>query len=145
MEQLTVLDTLDSLEPIANYVLEAAATAGLDEKASHKLRRSVDEIATNIITHGYQEAGRSGVLELQAEFDERVLTIWIEDTGIPYAPFQELPPDLSLPPKPKPNGGGLGLYLTIHGVDKFIYERAGERNRHTFVVNRDKVTQAALG
>ena len=58
MESLTVSGTLDSLKTIAAYVLSAAENAGLEKKPAYKLRLAVDEIATNIIVHGYEEAGR---------------------------------------------------------------------------------------
>ncbi|HEY9797793.1 MAG TPA: ATP-binding protein, partial [Leptolyngbyaceae cyanobacterium] len=61
MKNLTVAGTLDSLDAIAKYVMAVAAATGLDKKTSYNLRLAVDEIATNIIIHGYEEAGREGV------------------------------------------------------------------------------------
>jgi anti-sigma regulatory factor (Ser/Thr protein kinase) len=135
MEPLTVPGTLDSLGPVADYVKMAAAEAGLDKKASYRLRLAVDEIATNIVTHGYAEAGREGNLTLQADIDRKVLTISIEDTGVAYEP-QIQPPDGLDSPLEERQIGGLGVYLAIQNVDKFHYERAGGRNRHTFIVTR---------
>ncbi|WP_230968365.1 ATP-binding protein [Nostoc sp. WHI] len=144
MELLTVPDSLNSLKAIADYVMAAAAAAGLNKKASYKLRLAVDEIATNIIVYGYKEAGHSGVLDLQAEFNEQTLTISMEDTGVPYDSSQtEIPNDLNQPLEQR-HIGGLGVYLAIHGVDKFIYERVGNRNRNIFVVNRTRITQAVI-
>ena len=98
MDPLTVPGTLDSLETIREYVTAAATAASLDRRASYRLRLAVDEIATNIITHGYAEAGLKGMLDLQADIDEKVLTISIEDTGVAYDPQQSEPPDdLDLP------------------------------------------------
>jgi anti-sigma regulatory factor (Ser/Thr protein kinase) len=136
MKPLIISGTLDSLKAIAEYVMAAVATAGLDKKTSYKLRQAVDEIATNIITYGYQEAACSGVLALQADLDEQSLTISIEDTGIPYDPTQQSAPDDLDKPLEQRQIGGLGIYLAIQGVDKFIYERLGDRNRNIFIVNR---------
>lgn len=138
MKHLTVPGTLDSLDAIAQYVMAVAAETGLDKKASYNLRLAVDEIATNIIIHGYEEAGREGVLDLQAVVDEQSLTISLEDTGAPYNPTERPnPDDLALPIEQR-KMGGLGVYLAIHGVDKFIYERLGDRNHNIFVVNLSK-------
>jgi anti-sigma regulatory factor (Ser/Thr protein kinase) len=138
MENLTVAGTLDSLDAIAKYVMAVAAATGLDKKTSYNLRLAVDEIATNIIIHGYEEAGREGVLDLQAVVDEQSLTISIEDTGVPYDPAQRPnPDDLALPLEQR-KMGGLGVYLAIHGVDKFIYERVGDQNHNIFIVNLSK-------
>jgi anti-sigma regulatory factor (Ser/Thr protein kinase) len=136
MEPLIVPGTVDSLQAIADFVAAAAAAAGLDEKTSYRLHLAVDEIATNIIAHGYAETGGEGVLELQVEVDERVLTICIEDTGLSYNPKQhERPDDLDRPPEER-RIGGLGVFLAMHSVDKFQYERVRNRNRHTLAVNR---------
>jgi anti-sigma regulatory factor (Ser/Thr protein kinase) len=136
MEALTVPGTLDSLTAIGHYVLAVAAAAGLDKKASYRLRLAVDEVATNIITHGYDEAGYEGALDVRADLDEATLTISLEDTGQAYDPAQALAPQDLNAPLDQRQEGGLGLYLTLRGVDKFRYERVGERNRHTFVVYR---------
>jgi len=136
MNQLTVPGKLDSLSQIAQYVLAAAAEAGLGKKASYGLRLAVDEIATNIILHGYEESGSEGDIELQTELCDRNLTVFIEDTAALYDPNEQLlPDDLDQHPHQK-QIGGLGVYLAIQGVDKFSYERVGNRNRNIFVMNR---------
>lgn len=141
MEPLTVPGNLDSLDAIAEYVMAAATAAGLDKKASYKLRLAVDEIATNIIVYGYEEGKREGRVDLRAEIDEQTLTISIEDTGAAFDPLEKFPLEaekLDLPLE-KRSIGGLGLYLAIDGVDKFFYERVGERNRNILVINRTEV------
>jgi anti-sigma regulatory factor (Ser/Thr protein kinase) len=136
MEPLTVSGTLDSLATIGKYVLDAAALAGLDKKAAYRLRLAVDEIATNVITHGYQEANRQGDLEVQVLLDEAALTLFLEDNGAAYIPDEVSAPDGLQRPLEERQIGGLGVYLAIQSVDRFLYERVGGRNRHTFVVNR---------
>jgi anti-sigma regulatory factor (Ser/Thr protein kinase) len=138
MENLTVAGTLDSLDAIAKYVMAVAAATGLDKKTSYNLRLAVDEIATNIIIHGYEEAGREGVLDLQAFVDDQTLTISLKDTGVPYNPNQRLTPDDLDQPLEQRKIGGLGVYIAIQGVDKFIYERVGDRNHNIFIVNLSK-------
>ena len=136
MEPLTVPGTLDALATIGKYVLTAAEAAGLDKKASYRLRLAVDEIATNIVTHGYDEANLEGVIIIRADIDETALTIFLEDTGASYVPGQvSKRNDLHLPLEER-QIGGLGVYLAIQGVDQFHYEPLEGRNRHTFVVNR---------
>lgn len=139
MEPLTVSGKLDSLGAIAQYVISAAVRAGLDKKATYKLRLAIDEIATNIITYGYEEAGIVGDILIQAKLEDDALTIFVEDTGSLYDSTQkEIPDDLDKPLEQR-KIGGLGVYLAIQGVDRFIYERIANRNRNIFVVNRQKL------
>jgi anti-sigma regulatory factor (Ser/Thr protein kinase) len=136
MEPLSVPGTLDSLGVIREYVKAAAAAAGLNKRASYRLCLAVDEIATNIVTHGYAEAGLEGVVDLRTDIDEKTLTISIEDTGTAYDPRQSESLDgLDRPLEQRPMGG-LGVFLAIQSVDKCLYERVGGRNRHTFIVKR---------
>jgi serine/threonine-protein kinase RsbW len=138
MEPLTVPGKLDSLSAIAKYVMNASTEAGLDKKAAYRLRLAVDEIVTNIILHGYEEAGLDGNVDIIAELDEKQLSICVEDTGVKFDPSsKETPGDLSQPLENR-SIGGLGVYLAFQGVDKFLYDRTGDRNRNIFVMNRPK-------
>ena len=135
MDTLTVDGILDSLKSIRDFVVQAAEKAGLDKKASYRLNLAVDEIATNIILHGYQEANLEGTVVVSAVQEKGSLSIRLEDTGQEYNPPGIISSDdLSQPLDQRPEGG-LGVYLAQQNVDRFSYERIGERNIHTFTVN----------
>lgn len=136
MEPLTVPAELDSLSPIGRYVLDAASAAGLDKKASYRLRLAVDEIATNIIDHGYRESGETGEVVIMADVRDDALTVVLEDTARPFDPRGAGRPDqidMQLEDRPI---GGLGVFLALQGVDEFEYEHDGKRNRNIFVMRR---------
>jgi serine/threonine-protein kinase RsbW len=136
MDVLKVPATMEALEAIADFMSQVVVTAGLDEGTSYRIQLAVDEIATNVIAHGYAMGKIAGVLELRAVMDEDRLTILIEDTGRTYDPHKyRRPKDLDLPFEQR-KVGGLGVYLAMHSVDEFHYERLGDRNRHTLVVRR---------
>jgi anti-sigma regulatory factor (Ser/Thr protein kinase) len=135
MNSITVPATLESLEVLAGFVLEAAGAAGLGPDATYRLRLAAEEFATNIILHAYP-AATPGTIEMHAQMDERTLTVRIEDMGVPFDPRQFPPPsDLHLPPEQR-RPGGLGVYLALQSVDRYGYERVGERNRSVLVMNR---------
>ncbi|MDE5094915.1 MAG: ATP-binding protein [Trichodesmium sp. St11_bin5] len=138
MEALKVQGKLDSLGKIREYVKSAAKEAGLEKKASYNLCLAVDEIATNIITHGYNDNGLEGNIYLETKIDEQSLTIYIEDTAIPFDPKKKeavTQEDLQKSLEERPIGG-LGIHLVQESVDEFIYEYKGDRNRNILVVNR---------
>lgn len=141
MEVLTVAGKLDALEQISKYVMAAANAAGLDKKASYKLRLAVDEIATNIIVHGYEENNLEGSIDVQAALDDRSLRISLEDTALPYDPYESEIVEESEFEKPlhERKIGGMGIYLALQGVDKFLYEREEGKNRNIFVVHLNHV------
>lgn len=137
MNTLTLPGKLDALQPIAAFVLAAAHTAGLDDQTSYRLRLAVDEIATNIITHGYQNQQQACSLTISAEIDDTYLTILLEDEGPMYDPSAALDLEsVSQPAHDRPVGG-LGIYLALlWGVDQFSYQRLRHTNRSLFRVQR---------
>ena len=135
MDSKAFAGTLDSLGLIRDYVKAAATMAGLDKKRTYDLCLAVDEIATNIILHGYEDAGISGEVVVQAKMDGPTLTITLEDEGKSFNPLEKTTPteeDLTRPLEERPIGG-LGLFLAIKGVDEFKYERIHGRNRNIFI------------
>lgn len=127
--------TLDALETIADYVKDAAAQAGLERREAYRLRLAVDEIATNVVVHGYEEQGLSGTIRVSADLDDVRLTVCLEDSAPEYDPTSAPEPDLTVSLEARPVGG-LGVFLTLQGVDEFRYERDGDVNRNLFTVRR---------
>lgn len=136
MTALMVPATLDSLAAVGRYVMSAAESAAVDRKRAYRLRLAVDEIVTNIIVHGYQEAGIQGHIALWTTVDPQFLTVVVEDTGNAFDPRQ-VPEPTSLEDALEDRDiGGLGVYLAMRGVDEFQYERVDGRNRNIFITHR---------
>jgi serine/threonine-protein kinase RsbW len=136
VHRLTVPGKLESLGVIREFVDAAATEAGVERRRAYRLKLAVDEVATNIVTHGYAEHGLEGVLYLESQFDEETLAVVLEDTAPPYDPrTQGRPPNLDTPLGER-TPGGLGVYLAVHNVDAFQYARVGKRNRNVFTVYR---------
>jgi serine/threonine-protein kinase RsbW len=99
---------------------------GLAPTVSTVVMLSLDEIVTNIILHGYGR--RPGQLSIGLHYEERALSVLIEDAGKPFDPTKAAAP---------PTGGtlasrregGLGLLLVKNLMDEITYERTGQINR----------------
>lgn len=136
LEPLTLSGEPGNLSQLLDYVTWAAAAFGLDDAATYRLSLAVDEIATNIVLHGYEDAGRSGDLIIWADTNDDQLTIFLEDTGKPFDPREAPPPgDLDRPLEERQDGG-LGIFLALWGVDGFNYEQIGDTNRCVFIMTR---------
>lgn len=136
MESLRVPGDLGSLKKIRDYVTSAAAVAGLDKKRTYRLSLAVDEIATNIITHGYDEAGLSGEILVHTKVTEDQLQITIEDVGMPYNPLLHAEPEDLDSQLADRAIGGLGVYLALKSVDEFRYEYADGSNHNILVMKQ---------
>lgn len=145
MEPLVVPGTLDSLGAIRDYVRAAAAAAGLDKTATYRLSLAVDEIASNIVMHGYDEAGLKGEIRVRSEVGDQTLKIHLEDTGATYDVASFKDPENLHRPFAERTEGGLGVYLATQGVDGLTYATEQGRNRHTFVVNLTRSMTTSAG
>jgi serine/threonine-protein kinase RsbW len=143
MEPLTLPATLESLDPLVQYVLSAAAAAGLDRKAAYRLRLAVDEIATNIITHGYADAHTAGDMVIDARVGDEQLVVILEDWAPPFDPrLQEDPDHIGKPSHERPIGG-LGVFLALKSADAFEYEYRDHKNRNILTMKRPQSSNAA--
>jgi|SRR3954468_5584005 len=134
MESLTLPATLESLKAIREYVGLASSTAGLSKDRSYGLALAVDEIATNIITHGYQEAGLAGDIVMQADISDGTVEITIKDNGMAFNPLTHIEPDDLETPLDERSVGGLGIFLAQKNVDELRYGYVDGQNINIFVI-----------
>jgi serine/threonine-protein kinase RsbW len=140
MDPLTLPATLESLGPLVQYVLNAAEAAGLDRKASYRLRLAVDEIATNIITHGYADAHAAGDVVVNARLRDEQLVITLEDWAPPFDPRLQDDPDHIGKPSDERPVGGLGVFLALQSADAFDYEYRDNKNRNILKMKRPPIS-----
>jgi anti-sigma regulatory factor (Ser/Thr protein kinase) len=138
MEKRSLPAVLDSLAEIRRYVKEAADRAGIEAARAYQLQLAVDEIATNIITHGYEDAGASAVISIGSEASDDALVITLEDQAPAFDPrTMEMPEaeDLAKPLEER-RMGGLGIYIASKAVDRFDYRHDNSSNINIFEVRR---------
>ena len=142
MEPRTFPATLDALGPIRDCVKAAAAQAGLGRTEAYQLMLAVDEIATNIILHGFEEKGLSGDVGIRSSCQAGRLQVVLEDGGPPFDPRSVPLPgeeEFARPLEERPVGG-LGLLLAFKGVDRFDYRREDGHNHNIFEVDLKRGT-----
>lgn len=138
MESKSFPGVVDSLDELRDYVGELSQKAGLAKKATYGLKLAVDEIATNIILYGYEKAGLIADFRVLSEINDRELIVIIEDEAAAFDPLAKQMPDEDDLSKSLDDReiGGLGIFLTVKGVDSFSYEYFNGKNRNVFVMKR---------
>ncbi len=129
--ELTVDSRLKNLATIADFVVEAAQAADLNEKATFEVQMAVDEACTNVIKHSYrgEENGKIALCCRRAE-DNFVVTI--RDYGQPFDPGAIPPPDTTCGLAERCNGG-LGLYFMRRLMDEVCFHFDTEGNELTMI------------
>ena len=109
---------LENLAAIRQFVQETAATLQADPNALHDVVLAVDEMAANVMVHGYQ--GNPGTVEVEVRPEGSALRVYLRDHAPPFDPTLHPMPDLTLPLEERPVGG-LGVYLTRTLMDEVTY------------------------
>jgi anti-sigma regulatory factor (Ser/Thr protein kinase) len=95
-------------------------------QALYRLDLAIEELLTNIIKYGYDDANPHEVsLTLRLLPEHLVLTI--EDDGHEFNPVRSATPDLGQAPEDRKTGG-LGLHMVREMSDKMEYWRRNGRN-----------------
>jgi anti-sigma regulatory factor (Ser/Thr protein kinase) len=88
---------------------------------------ALDEVVTNVITHGGLASGNA--VTVTVDVQGNAILAAVEDPGPPFDPLSEAPPAPltgSLQERPI---GGLGLHIVRSIMQSLAYERADDRNR----------------
>ena len=106
--------------------------AGVDARTVHQVALVIDEILTNVATHGgCPDTPATVAIEVQAD---RV-SGEIGDRGRPFDPRTGPVPDISAPLEER-KVGGLGLYLVRQLTSALEYRSDGKQNWTTFCIPR---------
>jgi serine/threonine-protein kinase RsbW len=123
---------LSALDRLAAFVLDVGRRAGLRDSALYRLRLAADELATNIVLHGYR--GRPGEITVDAAIEADRLWVRLEDDAPAFDPHLGMrPPQLDTPLSER-RIGGLGVFLAVTAVDDYRYELIAGRNVSTLVM-----------
>jgi serine/threonine-protein kinase RsbW len=94
---------------------------------------AVEEVVTNVIVHGYGEAG--GEIRVSCSADDSAIEIRVEDSADPFDPLSLPEPDISASIDDR-KIGGLGIFLTRQVMDDIRYRY--ERNKNILVLTKKR-------
>lgn len=97
--------------------------------AEHFANLAIEELATNLIKYGYDDA-EEHIIEFELSFADGELVIVAIDDGHLFNPLEAPEPETNLPVEERPIGG-MGIHLLRHLADSMDYERREGKNRLT--------------
>lgn len=107
---------LENLRPLLDFVDGACARAGLAPDDAFAVRLAVEEVCTNIITHGYGGGGEQPVI-LTARREDDAFVVTAEDRAPLFDPAAAPAPDLRADWRTRPIGG-VGWHLVRELMDE---------------------------
>ncbi len=123
---------LPSLSRVIDAAVEFLEARGVGARPINLARLAIEEMATNIVKYGYDDAARHEIL-LLVQIDPGVLLVVLEDDGHEFNPLQAAQPDLQVPLDQR-EPGGLGIHLVRKLAARMDYQRCGGRNRLTVTI-----------
>jgi anti-sigma regulatory factor (Ser/Thr protein kinase) len=129
----TLLADRNQLPSVCDFVYDAAAASGFDDRTNYACQLAVCEAVENIIQHGYRADG-AGKIRVSTDARPGKLTVEIVDDAPAFDPSH-------YPVAPgavagDPPVGGRGLLMIRRVMDAITYERRSERNVLRLTKNR---------
>jgi serine/threonine-protein kinase RsbW len=130
---LRIAAEVKDLAEIRQFVAEQARALDVDQFDAYDLILAVNEIATNIIVHGYR--GQRGVLEVEMRKVADSIEVRLRDQAPLFDPTRVSEPDISLPLHKRPFGG-MGIHVTKQLMDEMIYRAQPQGGNEVILVKR---------
>ena len=121
----------DPIEGLSAIIIDAVMSSEdmpSDEGLLFKLRLAVEEAVENIVNYAYSDG--AGYLEADTSVKDGVLSIVLQDAGVPFNPLDKEDPDITLSAEDRPIGG-LGIFLCKKLMDSVEYEFVNGCNKLT--------------
>ncbi len=123
---LSLTNKRAELRRLAAWVDEFATTLDLREPMRGELQVALEEVASNVIKHGFRD-GATHTFTVALSADADCVTAVVTDDAPAFDPLARAEVDIALPLEARPIGG-LGIHLVRHLMDDVAYERRGARN-----------------
>jgi serine/threonine-protein kinase RsbW len=136
---LRVAADVEQLVTIRAFVERQAHALDLDSSTIYDLVLATNEMATNIMVHGYR--GRPGSIEIDLRLRGDAIEIRLRDQAPPFDPTRAPAPDLSLPLHKRPFGG-MGVHVTRQLMDAIQYRVTPEGGNELTLVKRGIVARS---
>lgn len=125
-EEITLVNQVDEVSRLGDFVKDFCQKLELDKKATAGLRLALEEAAVNVINYAYP-AGETGTVTILADSNRQEIRFTLMDCGTPFDPTAVLEADTTLDAQNRPIGG-LGVLLSRRLTDSVSYSRRDGMN-----------------
>jgi serine/threonine-protein kinase RsbW len=124
--EIRLCNRLHELDRLHTLVAQFSSTSRLSTEIAFALSLAIEELVTNVILHGYDDAAEHTIV-VALSLDAGAVVVEMEDDGRSFDSTQAPAVDLSLDPQQR-RIGGLGLHFVRSTMDEVTYQRRGNRN-----------------
>lgn len=132
-KHFVIENQIDELSFLAGKIDELAEEWELSPALAMNINLVVEEAISNIIFYAFNDKAKHEI-KISISVESNILTIKINDDGIPFNPLQQQQPDITLSAEERPVGG-LGIFLISQIMDKMNYVR--QKNQNILTLNKN--------
>ena len=125
--EIKLNNKLSELGRFNQSLIEFGGRHGLAPNVVHDLNLALEEILTNIISHGYTD-NREHEIKVRLSAQPGEIKAEVEDDGQPFNPLEAPEPDTTQPLEER-TVGGLGIHLVRKLMDGLEYKRQEGKNK----------------
>jgi serine/threonine-protein kinase RsbW len=122
---LTIRSDINEIPRVSSALEAVMGNHGFPEEDILDTQLAVEEAVTNIIMHGYGDAG--GEILVLCRASRGIVEIQLEDRAIPFDPLSLPEPDLEGDIEDR-QIGGLGIFLVRRVMDEILYRYEDGKN-----------------
>jgi serine/threonine-protein kinase RsbW len=122
---LTIPSDINEIPRVSELIESVMQGQGFLNEDILDTQLAVEEVVTNVIVHGYGNAG--GEILVACRADGRAIEIRIEDHAAPFDPRSLPEPDINADIDER-EIGGLGIFLTRQVMDDIQYRYENDKN-----------------
>ena len=130
MKERTFEARLENIEPATAFIEEELKALGCSAKAQTQIAVALDELLSNIVRYAYGPRRGDMTVRMEADPENRTVSITLIDSGDPFDPLKAPEPDTGLPASER-QIGGLGIFLVRKTMDGLSYVREQGKNMVT--------------
>jgi sigma-B regulation protein RsbU (phosphoserine phosphatase) len=123
---IRIKNELTELQKVDQALEQYSKLHLLPVEVSNAISLALDEIITNVVSHGYQDH-EEHFIDVRITLAEQQLSLIIEDDGMAFDPLETASPDTLSGLEDRPIGG-LGIHLVRNVMDEVTYDYRNERN-----------------
>lgn len=133
MGRMKVPAVMENLDSAIDFVVVEAEGVGFEKNNINKIRLACEEIMVNIIHYAYPEKTGTITISCHEHPEKKGLFLEFRDTGIPFDPLSNAPPDSTHLSVNQRMVGGLGIQLVMKVMDELDYRYEEKENILTLV------------
>ncbi|HJU15925.1 MAG TPA: anti-sigma factor antagonist [Stellaceae bacterium] len=126
---LVIANRIEEIAPLAGRIEGFLRSFGVPGDTIFRINLAVDELLTNIVSYGYDDARRH-LIRATVGVVGGVVVVRIEDDGAAFDPFARAPVDTTAGIDDR-SPGGLGIHLVKQMIEEVAYQRIDGGNRIT--------------